>query len=383
MEHIIGYAQPMVVSAGENVAIKVSCSSKTYWSQLLRLGIGVKCPNGPDIDHVALPSTTNGLHRGRTQCTRSGSFAKVDDFPTLVRNIKDVRFSFTFLATTLTKRHPQEYSTLFSSIDQLQTMGVACGLSQSGEVLLFHAESADYSRIHTSINVETGRWYSVHLDYLSSSQSIVLKIETCTDHGKPRWQRTCQKKMSAVKISFRAPLMIAADHSRHSPDSEPQQNNCFNGKMDGFTVSAVGERDNLLKIDFSQNMQQSWLTCAGGSGAHVVLTNSPRRATRGHDWSSGEIDWTKAKNGFGAIWFCDDDVTDVCWSTDFTVSLPVDLLSGPYSVLVRDTDHGTEDHVTFFVRPNEKNRIGLIMSTFTYLGEFAKREICAMLTCSS
>lgn len=110
MEHIVGYAQPMVVSPGDEVEIKVSCPAPTYSSQLMRLGVGVKDPDGPDIGHVHIPSSTDGMHKGRKQWTRPGSYARVDDFPSLARTFKDLQFSFNFYATLLTKIRAIEFS---------------------------------------------------------------------------------------------------------------------------------------------------------------------------------------------------------------------------------------------------------------------------------
>lgn len=126
----------------------------------------------------------------------------------------------------------------------------------------------------------------------------------------------------------------------------------------------------IAHYDFSQKMTSNFIVDVSGNNQHGNLVNAPTRAVKGHDWDGSEPDWTKAKYGYGAIHFHEDDLDDARWSTSLSVTIPKTARSGAYAVEVKSLE-GTEkrDMVTFFVRPNtrSKARVALVMTTFTYL----------------
>jgi hypothetical protein len=85
------------------------------------------------------------------------------------------------------------------------------------------------------------------------------------------------------------------------------------------------------------------------------------------------VDWTKAKYGYGAVHFHEDDLDDAAWDTDFSITIPEDARSGAYAVEVESTTGNTSDSIVFFVRPSKEawkqreGKVALVISTFTYL----------------
>jgi hypothetical protein len=170
-------------------------------------------------------------------------------------------------------------------------------------------------------------------------------------------------------LPSKSKLVIASMEHMHGPSQHMPVNTCFNGKIDTFVISSKDEANTeILKLDFSMGISSDTITDTSPNKLHGFLVNAPTRAVPGHDWDGHENDWTKAKYGYGAIHFHDDDLDDSAWETDFSIALPKELPSGPYAVLVDDGK--THDYVTFFLSPklSTTKKVVLVLSTFTYLG---------------
>lgn len=175
------------------------------------------------------------------------------------------------------------------------------------------------------------------------------------------------------------PLLIAAGQSTPSSTSKsgcrPRQEvvDFFNGRIDGLTLKSLGQHSSTLaKYDFSVDISSDHIVDISGRGHDGVLINAPTRAVKGHDWDGSECDWTRAKSGYGAIHFHDDDLDDAGWDTDFVLTIPSTARSGAYAVAVEAANGRDTDLVTFFVRPtswtsDNSNKVCLVFSTFTYL----------------
>ncbi len=70
--HIIGYVDPVEVSAGAQLAVKVSCNEATYSSKVHRLGPAVDHADAPPVGHQVIEAIPQDIHE-RLQFSRSGS----------------------------------------------------------------------------------------------------------------------------------------------------------------------------------------------------------------------------------------------------------------------------------------------------------------------
>jgi hypothetical protein len=170
------------------------------------------------------------------------------------------------------------------------------------------------------------------------------------------------------------PLFIAASQANdHQSDGKQRATDFYNGRIDTLTLKTCGQAPvTLARYDFAREMESDGIMDASGHGRHGLLFNAPTRAVRGHDWDGSECDWTKAKSGYGAIHFHDDDLDDAGWDTDFTITIPPTARSGAYAVEVQSTNGKDSDWVTFFVRPTTRpsdaaNKVCFVFSTLTYL----------------
>ena len=96
-----------------------------------------------------------------------------------------------------------------------------------------------------------------------------------------------------------------------------------------------GPRDTLAAWDFSLDIPTSKVTDTGSHRLHGTAVNIPTRAVTGHNWTGNEMDYTHARDQYGAIYFHDDDLEDAKWDADFEFTLPDDLRSGVYAARLR------------------------------------------------
>ncbi|KAI8316063.1 large subunit of -dimethylformamidase protein [Colletotrichum sp. SAR11_59] len=161
--------------------------------------------------------------------------------------------------------------------------------------------------------------------------------------------------------------------------SAPHATKVFNGRLDSPHIQITRDGVSYItwaKFDFSLDMSSDRVIDTSGNANHGDLINAPTRAVKGFNWDGSEPDWTKARYGYGAIHFHDDDLDDAAWTTDFTLKVPTNALSGAYAVIVRSVDPSADvsDHITFFVRPATTSsadiavpKVAIVLSTFTYL----------------
>lgn len=137
----------------------------------------------------------------------------------------------------------------------------------------------------------------------------------------------------------------------------------FNGKIEAPSIAA--DDHPLCVWDFSRDIKTT--TAQAVTGPDLALVNFPTRAVTGSAWDGSEMNWLHKPAHYAAIHFHQDDIYDFEWDTDFTFTLPVDIPSGIYVMLLECEGH--EDAIPFFVcapigRP--KAKLCVLISTFTY-----------------
>ena len=80
---LVGYADRLVAAPGERVRVMVSCERPSFGSRLVRLGAGPERPHGPGFGERDVPGVAAGVHPGRVQALRPGSYVVVDEPPAL------------------------------------------------------------------------------------------------------------------------------------------------------------------------------------------------------------------------------------------------------------------------------------------------------------
>jgi N,N-dimethylformamidase len=76
-KEIIGYTDCISVEPGARVPFKVSCESRSYRADIVRLIHGDPHPDGPGRKEELIESSVSGTYQGRVQEIRTGSYVAI------------------------------------------------------------------------------------------------------------------------------------------------------------------------------------------------------------------------------------------------------------------------------------------------------------------
>ncbi|KIW73387.1 hypothetical protein PV04_01514 [Phialophora macrospora] len=374
---ITGYAEPWIVTPGEEVAIKISCTEPEYSHRTVRVIQGVETEHSPAKSLEPVTQIPAGTAKGRFQLARPGSYAVVE------RGLSggesgSLRVSLFFQphlpVAAGEGKHPQA---IVSTLNRAAKRGFAVVINEAGVVEALVGTGDAVEVVDTGFSPVRQRWVEMTLTLDGPDCSLTLRpVAYILEKAAPVSISQVKLAGSAVLAATSAPdpLLFAAMYAEGvgGPVS------CFfNGRIDSPTFSKIdGPTETatvLAKYDFSRNIPEDTILDVSGNDLNGVLVNAPTRAVTGYDWDGSESDWTKAKYGYGAIHFHEDDLDDAQWDTDFTIKIPETARSGIYAVEVSSTNGKTSDMVTFIVRPTPTTtaavgaKVAFVLSTFTYL----------------
>lgn len=368
---IIGYVDPLIVSPGASVAVKISCHQPTFNSKILRLLAGFDHPDAPPVAHQLIESIPQQSHQGKPQFSRTGSFIRIPSWGgTTLSDVDSLSISFWCQATLPEGADHEQF--LFSSFDGAMFTGFACFLDESGNFRARIGGPGKTQEVSFSIKLSRNQWYHVNFAISRLTRKVQLRARAkSAEIGKASLLFKQEKTLAEVPlIASSKPLVIASDSDDTTVAQNPRRSATFNGKIDGFNLETVsnGRVETMLDYDFSLDISSDKVHDVSGKHRHGTLINAPARAVTGHNWDASHNDWTRASYGYGAIHFHDDDLDDAAWETSFELQIPQSLRSGCYGVHV---DDGISQ--AFFVRPDMKTvkapLVALIMPTFTYIGK--------------
>ena len=379
--HIIGYVDPLIISAGDQIAVKVSCGRSNFKSQVLRLGPGFNHPDAPPVKHQLVDSIPPNVHPSRLQFSRPGSFARISSWKGSSLDDADSLSIRSWFQATLPEGAGHDQF-LFSSINSAS--GFACLLDAAGSLRIHVGGSTKTHELNFSTKLLRHQWYQLHFTFDLQNRNMKLKVQTKgRDIGEASIVHEEEQAIpKSSRIASTEPLTIAGDSRETQISNSPIKSSSFNGKIDGFMLTTTSNKKEnvLLNLDFSLRMSTDQIEDISGYKCHGELVNAPARAVTGHDWDASQNDWRRASYGYGAIHFHDDDLDDAGWETDFELEIPLGLKSGCYGVHI-DDEHSS-DIVPFFVRPDPEAAkvpaVALIIPTFTYTG---KPLFCPWMTC--
>jgi N,N-dimethylformamidase len=135
--------------------------------------------------------------------------------------------------------------------------------------------------------------------------------------------------------------------------------------------------DCLGAWDGGREVDGDRLVDIGPRAHHGRLFNTPTRAVRGSRWSGEEQSFRHAPAHYGAIHFHEDDLDDCRWPATHEITIPDDLRSDAYALMLRAGD--AQENIPFFVVPapgRPRAKMAVLVSTYTYTvyGNHARPE---------
>jgi hypothetical protein len=331
----------------------------------------VRIIQGVNIDHSPKKQEEiiyeGGVHKGRFQKSNVGSYAVVEKW---LPGGEPSGIAVTFFMQPWLPRagHTQ---TVISTLDMRTKSGFAALLNEAGQVQFCIGTGDDLEVIYTDFHPERKRWIEVKISLHKTLVSVTLTPLALIAAASSVPPLTLQRNLkNPLRISKENILMFGASTVKWPAYAS----DVFNGRIDRPCIKKIGLPSiTLVEFDFSLEISSDRIIDVSGNACHGRLVNAPTRAVRGYDWDGSEPDWTKAKFGYGAIHFHDDDLDDAAWDTDFTIKVPPKARSGVYAVNVQSTNGKTSDSIVFMVRPSEDawqqrdGKVAFVLSTFTYL----------------
>lgn len=378
---ITGYRDKLSVQPGDKIDFKISSfDEKSYDADLVRIisGNTANRYSGLDLEKISAPFAKR--YDGRRQNTCCGSYALVD---TATKPI--VLNSFSMVCAVKPTTEGRDEAVLINLSDPEFKVRVRLSLTPDRK-LKFQIKTTDStSEFDRQLQrkLPFNNWSIVGVSYDSATNSLTIFQTPYTrddfDYpaGTDGLTETNVPQFPSLSISS---ITMAAELR----DSRKTTNH-FTGRLDSVRLlSSAYSKDAMIDLVQKTNpqnlpeVQGFWDFSADVGGAtfsdlskftrHGVLKNLPTRAVRGVRWNGEEHRWTHAPNHYSAIHFCEYDIYDCEWETDFTYTVPLDLRSGIYAVRLQKGDE--IEYITFFVTPSlqqEKSRIAFLASTATYL----------------
>lgn len=347
----------------------MSCTEPEYSCRTVRVIQGVKLPNAPKQIFEEITSIPTRKVNGRFQLARCGSFARVQHWCRLPI-VDALEISLYFQAHLIQAGHPQS---IISTIDVPTKSGFAIVINSDGAVELWVGTGNEIQVFHTKFIPTYKRWVATRLLLKGTMVSLTLEPIPHVVEKTPTPISLEETIAKPFIMDTQSTLLFAASYAESPTEAFPRATNFFNGRIDSPSIRSLKEGI-LVRYDFARNIQEDTILDVSGGGHHGTLINTPTRAVRGYDWDGSHVDWTKAKNGYGAIHFHEDDLDDAAWETDFTITVPSDAQSGIYAVEVQSTQgRPTQDMIVFIVRTTPATatkatpKVALILPTFTYL----------------
>jgi N,N-dimethylformamidase len=372
---IVGYADRLAASPGEDVAFKVSCEAARYDVELLRLWHGDINPEGPGFKADSVGSPVNRSYPGRRQPIHPGSYVRIADEAALLGGM--TQFSLCCWAfPTLLGGVRRGLLTRWSAGSD---GGYGLFIGAEGDLTLMLGTGRDTPVVvRTKAPLAPRRWYFL-------AASIDLAAGSVSLYQLPREDWPDDPARAIVREAIPATTPEAGGTFLIGAAMADPIGAFFNGKIDRPAVfSRVLAAAELQEIregrppwqvdgslatwDFSIGIGSSAITDRTAHGLHGRAVNLPTRGATGHNWSGVEERFSVAADGHGAIHFHDDDLDDAGWQTDFTLTIPAERESGIYAA--RLAAGGDEDFVPFIVRPAKTaapQPIAFLVPTLTYI----------------
>jgi N,N-dimethylformamidase len=395
---VIGYSEELSVRPGDRVNFYVSCDTERYHADIVKLIHGDTNPDGPGFKIEPVGTDVDADLPGRVQDTHAGSCVLVDDHPRL-RAGGALTLQVLLWPTMPTK--PPGYwrpgpQGLLTKWDATREAGYGLFIGEDGSLEAWIGDGAGgVQRVSSGKPLLAGCWYLGAMSLGDGTLTLHQDPIVTPTNGRFALASSLESTTAVVSEQARVtvadtgvPLVMAGYAERPSGErADAMVAGHYNGKLDRPRVHAaalsreqiglqienphgpslVGAWDFQAEITSQGIRQTRHITDVSANRLHGRTVNVPTRAVTGYNWRAEEQNFIHAPDQYGAIHFHDDDLDDVRWGVDFTLTVPDDLPSALYAARLRADDD--TDYVPFYVRPKrgQEKRICFLAPTASYM----------------
>ncbi len=352
---VLGYAWPLVVSAGEEIAFHLSSPTlRAAEARLMRVRCGDPDPAGPGLKLDDMGSAVDGQVALHHQPIHPGSFASVDGVPALG--------SFSF-GVFLWPTRPGQDARSIAAME-----GWRFGLGADG-VLELAVRSATLRATRPLIERE---WVFVCASYDAATGTLAVAQQSLDPQGGRDRSEAATGK-AAPGLTCAGTLTLARGF-----DGKLDRPRLYAAALDAGTARALsealvppsGDPRLIAAWDFSIDQHGDVARDLSAQQLHAKLHQMPTRAVTGANWDGRSQAWTEVPWQYGAIHFHSDDMADCDWSPDLTLRIPDDWRSGFYALRLcaHTGSEPVESFVPFFLRARQpKAKLAFVAATATFL----------------
>ena len=372
---LAGYADRLSARPGQTLRFHVANATG---APVVARVVRVLCadPNpaigGLRIEPVSIDVTT--LVEPAPQTVPAGSYAVLGPVG-LLRGVSDCTLSLRIHPTLALARRQ-----VVLSCQDDSGAGITLELTPALTLRATIGTSAGPAMVETPLPVPLRAWTDATLVVDAATRLLTLTAAPLAQPAAAQTARTALAAPPALDALSRRLSLASAS------DTAPVDS--FNGRLEepvllaralpaGGLAPDVADQACLGAWDFALDMHTQRVIDTGPHGHHGVLVNTPTRAVCGARWTGQEHCFRHAPAHYGAIHFHDDDLDDCCWPATHAVTLPADLKSDAYALLLQAGD--VQENIPFFVVPPKGQataKIAVLVSTYTYTvyGNHARPE---------
>ena len=287
--------------------------------------------------------------------------------------------NFTIVLNLWSSRSSERPQTVMEWRDMQGTDGLRLSVSADSTLeIVAGDEGADPTRGRTRFKLDERTWTTIACAFDLSRKRVSLVFFDASDASAKPVEESFDVKFFGGTALF---LSGPSDQEKLGFNGKIEAPKMFDRALSPDEIAAAARGEDIPGLiaawDFSRDMHTSRVVDTGPLGLHGTLVNSPTRAVRGSTWTGREQCYRHAPEQYAAIHFHDDDIDDCRWAVTHEYTVPKDLKSGAYALLLKAGD--AAENIPFFVVPpkgTQSAKLAVLVSTFTYTvyGNHARPE---------
>ena len=369
---LTGYADRLSVRPEETIRFHVSnaTGAKLSRASIVRVLSADANPAGPGIRTLAVDASVRAIAPCLPQQVTPGSYALAD----LGAALEGLR-SLTVVATICPTRSAGRARPIVTAFAEM-VGGFGLGIARDGSACaLIGGQDASLAEIATGVALPEHAWARVWLTWnaatamISVGQQPLLRGVACEE------ATLVSSRHAGPTLAASGELLIgasAADRRAVTFNGRIERPMVFDRVLEASEIARAAQGEVLPGLvacwDFAKEIGGNRIIDIGPQQLHGSLHNMPTRAVTGSTWSGREMCWRHAPEEYAAIHFHDDDIVDCRWPATHEWTLPANLNSGSYALLLEAGE--ARENIPFFVVPpvgKPRAKIAVLMSTFTHV----------------